>query len=218
MKKKILILMPILLILCLSPIAEARTIVQSGGVDESALFTYYEWFADFSAALIITTTAVNNSGINEAWLNVVVICVNKSRNFRLRIFDDDDGKFIDVNDEDSIGSKSRKFFVDIHMDSDDLTWTAFATDMTGELTYAQISLFYLYDEEAGDFGDDRDKENNTISQEELEKMLKIATRNTSLSYLAATFLTIVLTSAIVIQRKGSGVKAFIKSKIKGTGD
>ena len=218
MKNKILILMPILLILCLSPMAEARTIVQTGGVDESALFTYYEWFDDFSAVLVITTTAINNSGINAAWINVVVICVNKSRNFRLRIYDDDDGVFIDVNDEDSIGSKSRKFFVDIHMDSDDLTWIAFATDMTGDLIYAQISLFYLYDPDAGGFGDDKDDEEDQYSEEELKKAVKIASRNTGLSYLAVTFLTIFLTGAVVIQRKGTGVKAFIKSKIRDKGD
>ncbi|MCE7747834.1 MAG: hypothetical protein GPJ51_05515, partial [Candidatus Heimdallarchaeota archaeon] len=54
--------------------------------------------------------------------------------------------------------------------------------------------------------------------EEHEKAVKIASRNTGLSYLAITFVTIIITGAVVIQRKGTGVKHFIKSKIKSEGD
>jgi len=218
MKKKILILIPILFIICFSSTTEALTTGESTGVDGLELFSYPQRFSDYSGALLVTTTAVNNSGIMEAYISTTVICMNESRNFRLRVYDSDNKAFIDTNDEDGIGQKERRFRVRTHIDTESLLWTVYVTDMSAEIFYAQISLYYTYDEDYEYNGPDNKEEEESISQEELEKQVKIASRNTSLSYLAVTSLTIVLTAAVVIQRKGTGVKAFIKSKIKGEGD
>lgn len=218
MKKKALLLIPILFLICFSSsTAKAITTEQSGGVDGLGLFDYSQRFDDLSGALLVTTTSVNNSGMNEVFIIVSVICMNESRNFRLRIYDSDVKTFIEVHNEDGIGAKTRKFSVRVHMDSENIMWSAFATDMSGEIVYAKISLFYLYDEDAG-WTPPGEEEEQGISQEEHEKELKIASRNTSLSYLAIIFVTIFLTGAVVIQRKGTGIKHFIKSKIKSEGD
>lgn len=216
-KKLLLIVLPLILIICFSSTAKAMTSEESTGVDSGLLHTYDQRFDDLSGGLTVTTTAVNNSGIMEAYVFVTVLCMNESMNFRLRIYDGDERMFIEVQNEDGIGSAARQFTVRTHMDTKELLWTAYVTDMTAEIFFAQISLFYLYDEDA-EWTPPGEVDPNSISQKEHEKQVKIETRNTSLSYLAITFLAIFITGAVVIQRKGTGVKHFIKSKIKGEGD
>ena len=168
-KKTLLILIPLMLLVCFSSTAKALTTEQSGGVDGLGLFDYPQRFDDLSGALLVTTTSVNNSGVNEVFIIASVICMNESRNFRLRIYDTDVKTFIEVHNEDGIGAKTRKFSIDVHMDSHNgLIWTAFATDMTGEIIYAQVSLFYIDDDDAG-WKPPGEEDPDTISQEEYEK-------------------------------------------------
>ena len=168
MKKKILLLLPILFILCFSSTAKAMTTEEGTGPDDPGLITYSQRFDDLSGSLSVTTTAVNDSGINEAYISVFVICMDELRTFRLRVYDSDERMFIDVNNEDGIGEKERRFTVRPHMDpAEGLLWTAVATDMSGEIIYAQISLLYLYDEDAGWIPPG--EEDDTISQEEHDK-------------------------------------------------
>jgi len=169
MKKKLLILIPILVIICFSSTVSAMTTEQSSGVDGLGLFDYPQRFADLSGALLVTTTSVNNSGVNEVFVVVSVICMNESRNFRLRIYDSDEKQFVDINNEDGIGAKTRKFSVRVHMDSEDLLWTAFATDMTGLIIYAEISLFYIYDADAGWTPPGEEEEGISQAEYEAEK-------------------------------------------------
>ena len=166
MKKKILYLIPLLLLLCSSSIASAMTTEESAGVDGLGLFTYTQRFSDLSGGLIVTTTSVNNSGIMEAYVTTTVLCMNASRNFRLRVYDSDVKMFIETNNENGIGEKQRKFKVRTHMDTETLLWTAFVTDLTAELIFAQISLYYTYDEDAEWIPPGEEEEG--ISQEDYE--------------------------------------------------
>ena len=167
MKKKLLFLIPILLLLCFSSPASAMSTEEGTGVDDLGLFTYAQRFSDLSGALIVTTTAVNNSGIMKAYVTTTVICMNASRNFRLRIYDSDEKRFIETNNENGIGEKERRITVRTHPDTETLLWTAFVTDLTAEIFYAQISLYYIYDEEAEDLAGKKD-EDDSISQAEYE--------------------------------------------------
>ena len=216
-KKLVLIVIPLILIICLSSTAKAMTSEESTGVDSGGLHTYAQRFADLSGGLTVTTTAVNNSGIMEAYISATVLCMNESMNFRLRIYDSDEKKFIEVQNENGIGSAARQFKVRTHMDTKNTLWTAYVTDLTAEIFFAQISLYYTYDEDA-EWVPPGEEEEQGISQEEHEKAVKIASRNTGLSYLSITFVTILITGAVVIQRKGTGIKHFIKSKIKSEGN
>lgn len=217
MKKKLLILIPLLFLICFSSV-KAMTDEEGTGADDPGLIEYVQRFDDLSGVLIVITEAQNTSGVLDIYVTAVAVCDNASRNFRLRIYDSDEKVFVDVNNEDGIGIKSRRFSVTPHPDFASLTWTAYVTDMDGEMVYAQISLQYFYDEEYDRDEAGEEEEEGTISEEELEKAVKIASRNTGLSYLAIIFVTIIITGAVVIQRKGTGVKHFIKSKIKSEGD
>lgn len=218
MKKKLLILIPLLFLICFSSPVKAMTDEEGTGADDPGIIEYVQRFNDLSGYLILMTEAYNTSGVKSIYITALAICDSLNKTFKLKIYDSDEKVFVDVNNEDGIGIKSRRFSVQPHPDFESLTWTAFVTDMTTEIIYAEISLQYFYDEEYDrDESGDEDEEDQ-YSEEELEKAVKIASRNTGLSYLALTFVTIIITGAVVIQRKGTGVKHFIKSKIKSEGD
>ena len=221
MKKKTLILIPSLLFLiCFNPTVKAMSTPEGTGADDPGIIEYVQRFDDLSGVLVVMTEAHNTSGVLDIYITALVVCDNASRIFKLKIYDSDEKSFIEVNDENGIGIKSRPFSVTPHPDFESLIWTAFATDMTGEIIYAQISLQYFFDEDydRDEAGEEDEEDDDSVSKEEHEKAVKIASRNTALSYLAVTFLTIFLTVAVVIQRKGTGIKAFIKSKIRDKGD
>ena len=219
-KKTLLILIPSLLFLiCFNPTVKAMSTPEGTGADDPGIIEYVQRFDDLSGVLVVMTEAHNTSGVLDIYITALVVCDDANRIFKLKIYDSDEKSFIDVNDEDGIGIKSRPFSVTPHPDFESLIWTAVATDIEGILIYAQISLQYFYDEEydRDEAGDD-DEDDDSISKEEHEKAVKKASRNTALSYLTVTFIAIILTGAVVIQRKGTGIKAFIKSKIRDKGD
>jgi hypothetical protein len=148
MKKKknlLLIVLPLLFLISFSS-ASALSTEEGIGVDSPGLYTYVERFADLSGALIVTTTGINNSGSDYMYITVVVICMDAERNFRLRIFDSDEDMFLEIDNENGIGAKERRWTVRPHMDKEHLIWTASVTDLSGEVIYAQLSLLYTYDE------------------------------------------------------------------------
>ncbi len=179
-------------------------------IDSDGLYTYIQRFDDLSGALSVTTTFPNNSGAYWMYITVIAICMNESRNFKLRIFDSDLGEFIDVTNEDGIGEKERRFEVEPHRDTDELIWTSTVTDMSMEVVYARISLYYLYDEEA-DFrvpGWLDPTGNFTLEDIRREKFY------TNLSWVLLSSLMIGGTGLFIIQTQGTGVKTFFKEKFK----
>ena len=171
MKKKLLIVLPLILLICFSSTAKAMTSEEGTGVDSGGLHDYMQWFADFSGVLSIATTTVNNSGMMTTYVITSVLCVNESRNFRLRVYDSDEKKFIGTQNENGLGSMCRQFKVRTHMDTLETWWTVYVTDMTGEIFYAQITLHYTYDEDA-EWTPPGEEDPDTISQEEYDKKKK----------------------------------------------
>ena len=165
MKKKVLLIVIALILIYCNP-TTAMTTEEGTGVDGLGLFNYPQRFSDLSGGLLVTTTAVNNSGIIEAYISTTVLCMNASMNFRLRVYDSDEKMFIDVNNEDGIGEKERRFTARTHMDTGSLLWSVYVTDMTAEVVYAQISLYYMYDEEAEWIPPGEEEE--SISQDEYD--------------------------------------------------
>jgi hypothetical protein len=99
------------------------------------------------------------------------------------------------------------------MDKEYLIWTASVTDLSGEVIYAQLSLLYTYDESSW-WRPPGDEDEESMSEEKH----KLEILYVNLSYLVIIPFTIVFTGVIVIQREGTGVKHFIRSKIKGKED
>ncbi len=208
-KKLFLIVVPLLFLICFSSTASALSTEEGIGVDSPGLYTYVERFADLSGALTVTTTGVNNSGSDYMYITVVVICMDAERNFRLRIFDSDEDMFLEIDNENGIGAKERRWTVRPHMDKEHLIWTASVTDLSGEVIYAQLSLLYTYDESSW-WRPPGDEDEESMSEEKHKQEILY----TNLSYLVTIPFMIIFTGVIVIQREGTGVKHFIKSKIK----
>jgi hypothetical protein len=208
-KKLLLIVVPLLFLICFSSTASALSTEEGIGVDSPGLYTYVERFADLSGALTVTTTGVNNSGSDYMYITVVVICMDAEQNFRLRIFDSDEDMFLEIDNENGIGAKERRWTVRPHMDKEHLIWTASVTDLSGEVIYAQLSLLYTYDESSW-WRPPGDEDEESMSEEKHKQEILY----TNLSYLVTIPFMIIFTGVIVIQREGTGVKHFIKSKIK----
>ena len=174
MKKKLLILIPLLFLICFSSPVKAMTEEEGTGADDPGLIEYVQRFNDLSGYLILITEAYNTSGVKSIYITALAICDNLNRTFKLKIYDSDEQAFIEFSNENGIGIKSRRLSVTPHPDFESLTWTAFATDMTGEIIYAQISLQYFYDEEyERDESGEEDPE-DTVSKEEHDKLVKQA--------------------------------------------
>ncbi|MCE7747113.1 MAG: hypothetical protein GPJ51_01860 [Candidatus Heimdallarchaeota archaeon] len=210
-KKIIIAVMIAALLFYLIPSASAITVEENTGVDSPGLFTYSQRFADLSGSLSIATTAVNDSGMKHTYVIVSAICMDENRNFLLRIYDSDEDLFIEPNNEASIGEKFRKFTVSTHPDQTSLLWTAYITDLDAVVIYAQLSLFYFYDEGAEFVPPGEEDGEEGMSPEEVKTLLL----QTNLSYIATIAITVLLTGAFVIQREGTGVKSFFKNKLKG---
>jgi len=201
MKKKILILIPILFIICFSSTASALTTEELTGVDNPGLHIYMQWFDDFSGVLSVATTATNNSGIMEAFIITSVLCTNANRTFRLRIYDSDEKMFIEAQNENGIGSAVRKFTVRTHRDTLKTVWTVYVTDISAEIFYAQISLLYLYDEDADDFYKGEDPEEQGVSQEEHDKAVKRAKLENRIAGTIMAFLGVVVAIGYIRRMK-----------------
>ena len=134
----------LLLVIYFSSTANAMTTEHGTGVDKDGLHTYLLRFEDNSGALILSTQFVNDSGVDHTFVTVVAIYMDETMNFRLRIYDSDEDKFIDPQNEDGIGVKVRSCTISPHLDKAGLLWTAYVTDMSGETSYAQLSLWYTY--------------------------------------------------------------------------
>ncbi len=212
-KKLLLIMIPILFLICFSSTASALSTEEGIGVDGAGLYTYTDRFNDLSGSLSITTTNVNNSGADYMFITVFAICMDAKRTFRLRIFDSDEETYLEPDNENGVGEKERRWTVRPHMDKPALLWTASVTDLDGEIIYAQLSLFYTYDEYA-DYQHPGEEDEDSMSKEKY----KLEILYTNLSYLITIPLMIIFTGVLVIQREGTGVKRFIKSKIKGKED
>ncbi len=210
-KKLFLIVVPLLFLICFSSTASALSTEEGIGVDSPGLYTYVERFADLSGALTVTTTGVNNSGSDYMYITVVVICMDAERNFRLRIFDSDEDMFLEIDNENGIGAKERRWTVRPHMDKEYLIWTASVTDLSGEVIYAQLSLLYTYDDTSYWRPPGEEGEQGNITPKDLQREILY----TILCNLGVTILTIVLTGLYVIQREGKGIKHFFRSKFKG---
>jgi len=212
-KNLLLIVIPLLFLICFSSTASALSTEEGIGVDSPGLYTYVERFADLSGSLSITTTGVNNSGSDYMYITVVAICMDAERNFKLRIFDSDEDMFLETNNENGVGAKERRWEVRPHRDKSFLLWTASVTDIDAEIIYAQLSLFYTYDDTSY-WRPPGAEEEESMSEEKHKREILY----TNLSYLVIIPFIIILTGVIVIQREGTGLKHFIKSKIKGKED
>ena len=212
MKKKILIILPLLLlVIYFSSTANAMTTEHGTGVDKDGLHTYLLRFEDNSGALILSTQFVNDSGVDHTFVTVVAIYMDETMNFRLRIYDSDEDKFIDPQNEDGIGVKVRSCTVYPHLDKSGLLWTVYVTDMSGETIYAQLSLWYTYVEGVAPPDPKGEEDPNSISIEQHKKDI----RNIVLSFVIVIPLVFVFTGLFIIQTKGSGVRALFRSKFKG---
>jgi len=148
---KLLILTTFLItLICITSTLNTNALTYEGstGVDAGGLSTYMAWFNDRSGVLFVTTNFVNNSGLETADITVFAGCMDSDRVIRLRIYDSDLDEYFNPHNEDGVGSKTRKFSVNPHMDAYELEWRAEVTAPEGGEILAEIVMIYYYDPEA----------------------------------------------------------------------
>lgn len=204
----ILVVISILLINSLNSV-EAISHEGTTGANAGGPSIYTKWFQDFSGLLIVSSTFANGSGCEILDVSVIVSCINPNRAFRLRVWDSDAEQYINSENEVGLGTCERRFTVVVHMDTEELTWIAKVTDETGLIVFAEIKLYYIFAE--GEFYRPvvPDEEIGYTPAEHRREVLYI-----NISYFVSIAVMILFTGIIVLQREGTGVKSFIKSKVK----
>lgn len=190
---------------------EVKAIWHEGttGTNAGGPSIYTDWFDDYSGVLIVSSTFANGSGAEFVDITASVVCTDPNRYFRLRIWDSDAEQFIEPEKEVGLGTNERRGLAVVHMDKQQLFLKIITTDANGLAVYAEINLFFLFDEGVMYQGPITEG-GESISEEEHKREIL----NTNLSYLVTISLTVVFTGALVIQREGTGVKSFISSKVK----
>lgn len=210
-KTSIMILIFVFLIL-ISRSNSVKAITNEGttGTNAGGPSMYTKWFDDFTGVLIVTSTFANGSGCESIDITVVVTCIEANRAFRLRIWDSDEEQFINPENEVGLGTCERRFGVNVHMDSKELTWIAMVTDETGLVFLAEVLLYFVYDIDAEYDPVIPDDDDDSISAEEQQREILYV----NLSYIVTISLTVLFTGALVIQREGTGIKSLYRSKVK----
>lgn len=208
MRKKTIIV--ILTLFCLAQLSSAIIIETPLVQEEGGVYEYTDVFSNQEGLLTATTIGFfNASGVSIAAMLVSAFCFENTT-FRLRVWDSEINNFVGTDSELGIYSKTRYFVVSPNIDTKGLISTTISvTNEKGDITFASIYIEYYYDEEIPGF-DPTGEDDGTISAEDHKKELLY----TNLSYIATITITVCITGAVVIQREGTGVKSFIKSKVK----
>lgn len=146
-KKLILVVIPLLFFICFNSTVEALSIEIGTGVTSGGLHNYMEWFKDYSGVLFVSSTFPNDSGIPYSDIVVTAGCIDEEQIFKIRIYDSDEKAYLVPENEISKGTATRKIYVEPSTDLNNLTWTAQATDESGFVIFAQITLCFTYDED-----------------------------------------------------------------------
>lgn len=208
MKKKVF--MVIFTLIFVVQISSALLVETPLVQEEGGVYEYTAVFNDKSGLLTVTTIGFfNASGVSIAKMLVSAFCFENTT-FRLKVWDSEITSFIDPNAELGVYSKSRYFTVMPNPDTKGLISCAISvTNEHGDITFASIFIEYYYDEDIPAYlGPEDDGDTMSTEQHKLELLY------TNLSYIATIAITVCITGAVVIQREGTGVKSFIKSKVK----
>lgn len=149
MKCKLIFVLMVILSFCFFPLASAITYEGGTGVNAGGIVFYDEKFqiGQTLGLLTVATTFENRSGIMYCPITVKVTIFGELA-FKLRIYDSDQGDFINQEIEDGVGEKERRFTVMAGVDKNDLQFISSVTDLDGIIIFASITLQYYFDADA----------------------------------------------------------------------
>lgn len=178
-----LIFVFLLVILFFSKTSEGLSIEVGTGVTSGGLHNYMAWFKDYSGVLFVSSTFPNATGIPYSDIVVTAGCIDEEQVFKLRIYDSDEKAYLKPENEISKGMATRKFYVEPSTDLNNLTWIVQATDDTGFIIFAQITLCFTYDDDV-DYRTGRYEEEPLNWEKEKEKLVWRAVRWSAQIFLA----------------------------------
>ena len=208
MRKKVIVV--IIALFFLTQISSALIVETPLVQEEGGVYEYTDVFNDKSGLLTVTTIGFfNASGVSIAKMLVSAFCFENTT-FRLKVWDSEITSFVDPNSELGVYSKSRYFTVMPNPDTKGLiSCMVSVTNEHGDITFASIFIEYYYDSDIPQYIGPEDDDETISAAKHKQELLY-----TNLSYIATIAITVCLTGAVVIQREGTGVKSFIKSKVK----